>query len=113
MVACSGFVVSGLLGIAAGYLGGIIDTATMRLVDFMLALPALLVCIVLVTVVQGGYWLAILVIAILNVQGDLRLVRSATLQQRALPYIEAAQLSGILYASGSCTATSGVISSRC
>ncbi len=94
VIAVSGLVISALLGIPAGYLGGIVDTITMRMVDFMFALPALLLTIVIVTVVQGGYWVAVLVIALFNVQGDLRLVRGATLEQRPLAYVEAGQVAG-------------------
>ncbi len=94
VIATSGLVVSALLGIAAGYLGGLVDTITMRVVDFFFALPALLLTIVIVTVVRGGYWIAVLVIAVLNVQGDLRLVRGAALEQRSLPYVEAGRVAG-------------------
>jgi peptide/nickel transport system permease protein len=95
IIAVSGFIVSGLIGIASGYIGGLLDTVTMRLVDFMFALPGLLIAIVVVTIVQGGYWIAVAVLCVLNVQGDIRLVRSGTLAQRALPYIEAQRVSGI------------------
>ncbi len=94
VIALSGLVISALVGIPAGYLGGIVDTITMRMVDFMFALPALLLTIVIVTVVEGGYWVAVLVIALFNVQGDLRLVRGATLEQRPLAYVEAGQVAG-------------------
>ena len=94
VIAVSGLVVSALVGIPAGYLGGVVDTVTMRVVDFMFALPALLLTIVIVTVVEGGYWVAVLVIALFNVQGDLRLVRGATLEQRPLAYVEAGQVAG-------------------
>ncbi len=95
VIAFSGLVVSGLVGIAAGYLGGRVDMAAMRIVDFMIALPGLLLAIVLVTIVQGGYWVAVAVLAILNVQGDIRLVRGATLAQRSLAYVEAARVTGV------------------
>lgn len=94
-VALSGLVVSGLVGIAAGYLGGRVDMVTMRVVDFMIALPGLLLAIVLVTIVEGGYWFAVAVLSVLNVQGDIRLVRGAALAQRSLAYVEAAQVTGI------------------
>jgi peptide/nickel transport system permease protein len=94
VIALSGLVISALVGIPAGYLGGIVDTITMRMVDFMFALPALLLTIVIVTVVEGGYWVAVLVIALFNVQGDLRLVRGATLEQRPLAYVEAGMVAG-------------------
>jgi peptide/nickel transport system permease protein len=94
-VALSGLVVSAIVGIAAGYLGGRIDMVTMRVVDFMIALPGLLLAIVLVTIVQGGYWFAVAVLAVLNVQGDIRLVRGAALAQRSLAYVEAARVTGV------------------
>jgi peptide/nickel transport system permease protein len=95
LIAASGLILSALLGIAAGYLGGPTDTAIMRSVDFMLALPGLLVAIVVVSVLGGGYAMAIVVLAIFNVQGDIRIVRGATLEQKPLPYIEALRSLGI------------------
>lgn len=95
LIASSGLVVSSVLGITAGYRGGIVDTAIMRWVDFMLALPGLLVAIVVVSVMGGGYALAIVVLSIFNVQGDIRIVRGATLEQKPLQYIEALRSLGI------------------
>jgi len=95
IVAFSGLVVSSLVGIAAGYMGGRIDLLISRIVDFMFALPGLLIAIVVVSVVGGGYPLAILVLSVLNVPGDIRIVRSVAVKQRALPYIEAARTLGV------------------
>lgn len=95
VIAVSGFLVSGLIGIWAGYVGGLLDTATQRVVDFFFALPSILLAIVVVAVVQGGYWVAVAVLAVLNVQGDIRLVRSATLAERGLPYVESLRVTGV------------------
>lgn len=95
LIALSGFVVSGIVGIGAGYVGGALDATIMRCVDFMFALPGLLIAIVVVTIVQGGYWVAVIVLAVLNVQGDIRLVRGATLAQRSLAYVEAERVCGL------------------
>lgn len=95
IVATSGLVLSSLLGIGAAYLGGGVDIFTMRLVDFMLALPGLLIAIVIVSLGGGGYWMAILILSLLNVQGDIRIVRGAALDQKSLPYIEAVRILGI------------------
>jgi peptide/nickel transport system permease protein len=95
LIALSGFVVSGIVGIGAGYVGGALDAVVMRFVDFMFALPGLLIAIVIVTIVQGGYWVAVLVLAVLNVTGDIRLVRGATLAQRSLAYVEAEHVCGL------------------
>ncbi len=97
VIAISGFLVSGLIGSGAGYVGGLPRSATivMRIVDFMFALPGLLIAIVVVTLVQGGYWMAVGILAVLNVQGDIRLVRSAALTQRLLAYVEAERVTGM------------------
>lgn len=39
-----------VLGLIAGYFGGIVDNVIMRVVDIMLALPSLLLALVLVAV---------------------------------------------------------------
>ena len=95
IVAAGAFAVATLLGLLSGYLGGIVDTATMRWVDFMFALPGPLVAIVVVGVVGGGYWTAVAILVVLFIPADTRIVRSAVLAQRPLPYIEAARTLGI------------------
>jgi len=95
IVAAGAFAIATLLGLVSGYLGGVIDTAVMRWVDFMLALPGPLVAIVVVGVVGGGYWTAVLVLIILFTAPDTRIVRSTVLEQRPLPYIDAARALGV------------------
>ncbi|HJU49066.1 MAG TPA: ABC transporter permease [Gaiellaceae bacterium] len=95
IVAFTGMLAGSALGIASGYLGGTTDMVIQRLVDFMFALPGLLIAIVIVGVVGGGYGLAVLVLSILNVAGGVRLLRGAALEQRSLPYVEAARTLGV------------------
>jgi len=95
IIAAGAFAVATLLGLLAGYLGGAVDSAIMRWVDFMLALPGPLIAIVVVGVVGGGYWTAVAVLVILFTAPDTRIVRSAVLEQRPLPYIDAARALGI------------------
>ncbi|MDE3820633.1 ABC transporter permease [Sinorhizobium meliloti] len=95
VVAAGAFAISTLLGLLSGYLGGLVDSAIMRWVDFMFALPGPLVAIVVVGVVGGGYWTAVLVLVVLFTAPDTRIVRSAVLEQRPLAYIDAARTLGI------------------
>jgi peptide/nickel transport system permease protein len=95
IVAFSGLVISALVGIYAGYTGGLGDSIVMRIVDFVSALPGLLIAIVVVSILGGGYWMAIAVLCVLNVQGDIRIVRGAALKERNLTYIEAARAVGV------------------
>jgi peptide/nickel transport system permease protein len=84
-----------LFGILAGYRGGFADSVIMRICDLMYALPGLLVAIVVVGVLGGGYWTAVLLLLALTVPYDTRLIRGATLDQRPRPYVEAARAIGL------------------
>jgi ABC-type dipeptide/oligopeptide/nickel transport system permease subunit len=95
VVALTGLVAASALGILSGYMGGAIDMVIQRFVDFMFALPGLLIAIVIVGVVGGGYWLAVFVLSLLNFSGGVRILRGAALEQRALPYVEAARTLGV------------------
>ena len=95
VVALTGLLAASALGILSGYMGGVIDMVIQRFVDFMFALPGLLIAIVVVGVVGGGYWLAVMVLSLLNFSGGVRILRGAALEQRALPYVEAARTLGV------------------
>jgi peptide/nickel transport system permease protein len=95
VVAVGAFAIATLLGLLAGYLGGVADSVVMRWVDFMFALPGPLIAIVIVGVVGGGLWTAVAVLVVLFTAPDTRIVRSAVLEQRPLPYVEAARTLGI------------------
>jgi peptide/nickel transport system permease protein len=95
VVALTGLLAASALGILSGYMGGVIDMVIQRFVDFMFALPGLLIAIVIVGVVGGGYWLAVMVLSLLNFAGGVRILRGAALEQRALPYVEAARTLGV------------------
>jgi peptide/nickel transport system permease protein len=84
-----------LVGLVAGYSDGWLSTVILRWIDFMYALPGLIVSIVIVGVVGGGYWMAVVVLIVLSVPFDARVVRDVVLTQRGLHYVEAAQLLGM------------------
>jgi ABC-type dipeptide/oligopeptide/nickel transport system permease subunit len=83
------------LGLLAGFRGGRVDWVTMRLIDLVYAVPPLLVGIVVVGLFGGGYWLAVLVLILLSAPADVRVVRSAAMAQRELPYVAAARVVGV------------------
>jgi peptide/nickel transport system permease protein len=84
-----------VLGVVAGYRGGFVDAAIMRWADLMFALPGLLVAIVVVGVLGGGYWRAVILLTALFTPYDARIVRGATLEQRSRAYVEAARTLGL------------------
>ena len=95
LVSIGALLIGNTLGLLAGYYGGRLDALVMRWVDLMYALPGLLVAIVLVGVLGGGYPSAVALLVILTAPYDTRLVRGATLEQRPLPYVEAAKVLGL------------------
>lgn len=94
-IAFGAFLIATIIGLFSGYFGGIVDTVVMRWVDIMYALPGPLIAIVVVGVIGGGYWTATAVLIILFTAPDTRIVRSAVLTQRSLPYIEACRTLGV------------------
>jgi peptide/nickel transport system permease protein len=86
--------ISTILGLLAGYLGGWTDGLVSRVLDVLYSLPPLLVAIVVVGVLGGGYALGIAVLVVLNVPAGYRSMRAGTLEQRSLPYIESARVLG-------------------
>ncbi len=55
-----------IVGIVAGYLGGLPGNALMRFTDLMMAFPALLLAIVLAAILHPSLWIVALVIALVN-----------------------------------------------
>lgn len=95
IIAIGAMLIGNLLGLVAGYRGGLTDSIISRAVDFVYAMPALLVAIVVVGVLGGGYYLAVGLLVILFSPIDTRIVRAATLDQRSRPYVEAARVLGL------------------
>ena len=95
LIAFGAMLIGSILGLLAGYLGGFSDSAISRWVDLIYAMPALLVAIVVVGVLGGGYFLAVGLLVVLFSPIDTRIVRGATLDQRSRPYVEAARMLGL------------------
>ena len=81
VVAVMSMIIGGTLGLASGYLGGVVDSTIMRWADLMYALPGLLVAIVVVGVLGGGYYRAVALLTVLFAPFDARIIRAATLSR--------------------------------
>lgn len=77
-----------ILGVLAGYYGGTVDAAVMRIVDIMFAFPALLLAIVIVAVIGQGLGKAMVAIGIVYTPQMARIVRSSVLYIKEMEYIE-------------------------
>jgi peptide/nickel transport system permease protein len=83
------------LGLIAGYFGGWADTLIMRLMDILLAFPAILLAIAIVAVRGPGLFNTIMAVAVVGVPGYARVVRSMVLSLRERDYVDAARMVGV------------------
>jgi peptide/nickel transport system permease protein len=95
LIALVAGVAGSVLGVSAGYLGRRVDTGIMRVMELLYSLPGILVVIVVVGVLGGGYLKSSLLLAILAIPSDTRILRGAVLQERSKPYVEAARTLGL------------------
>ena len=78
-----------LIGLVSGYFRWL-DGIVMRVMDGLMAIPAILLAIALVSLWGGGLLTVVVAIAIPEMPRVVRLVRSIVLSVREEPYVEAA-----------------------
>ena len=83
------------IGILAGYVGGRTDRVIGWFVDLGLALPALIILLVVVSVFPGSTLAAMLALGVLWSAGLIRITRSAVLPVREELYVTAARVTGL------------------
>jgi peptide/nickel transport system permease protein len=81
-------------GLAAGYYGRWVDTIIMRMVDAILAFPALLLAILMVAVLGPSLRNAMLAISVAFIPSFARVTRANTLSIREKEYVEGARAIG-------------------
>ncbi|MCY4464553.1 MAG: ABC transporter permease [Chloroflexi bacterium] len=87
-------VVGTALGITAGYVGGRVDNVIMRLMDVVMAFPALLLAISIVTILGPGLTNALLGITITFIPQYARLSRASVLSIKEQEFVVAEQALG-------------------
>lgn len=88
-------VLGALLGVVAGYRGGIADTIIMRLADVVLAFPSMLLAMVIMYTLGGGIFNVFLTLTLMNWGSVARIARSETLRLKESDYVEAARSIGV------------------
>jgi peptide/nickel transport system permease protein len=83
-----------IVGLLAGYFGGWVDSLFMRLIDILMAFPAILLAITIVASLGPGLRNAMLAVAIVGVPYYARIVRGSVLSLREHEYIQAARVIG-------------------
>lgn len=82
------------VGLFAGYYGGYVDDALMRLVDFVYGIPFLPFVIVLVALWDPSLWTIVAGITLLLWRQTARVIRSHVLNIKEKPYIKSARTAG-------------------
>ncbi len=82
------------IGLLIGYYGGLLDNVVSRILDSLLAIPALVLALVMLGTIGPSPVGIIIVIVLLYTPIVARVVRSAALNVRSAGYIEAARLRG-------------------
>ncbi|HEY1762138.1 MAG TPA: ABC transporter permease [Acidimicrobiales bacterium] len=87
-------VVGTLYGMIAGFLGGIVDTLMMRLLDAFLSIPLLFLLITLISVFSRSTVFLIVIIGVTGWFGNARIIRGDALLIKKLEYSQAATAMG-------------------
>ena len=88
------FGLGGFLGVVAGYRGGWFDEILMRVLDGLLAFPAIVLALAITAVLGPSLRHAMIAIAIVGVPGFARLARGQVLTLRRREFVEAARALG-------------------
>jgi len=88
------FVLGTMLGVIAGYAGGITNTLVMRTMDIFYAFPAVLLAIAISGALGPGLPNTLISLSIVFIPRVVRVAESATVQVKGLEYLAAARASG-------------------
>lgn len=88
------FLLGSAFGLLAAALGGLVDQVLSRIVDVMMAIPALIFALLMLTIVGTSILNMILVIAVIDSTRVFRLARAVAMDIVVMDYIEAARLRG-------------------
>lgn len=83
-----------VLGLLAGYYGGIIETLVMRGSDVLFSFPDILLAIAIVAILGPGIINVLIAVMVFTIPSFARIMRSATLAVKGSLYVEVAQSLG-------------------
>jgi peptide/nickel transport system permease protein len=83
-----------VVGLASGYFGRWVDSVFMRLIDILMAFPAILLAITIVASLGPGLRNAMLAVAVVGIPYYARIVRGSVLSLREQEFVQAARVVG-------------------
>jgi peptide/nickel transport system permease protein len=89
-----GTIISAVIGIVSGYIGGKLDLIVQRVVDAVLSMPGLIILMTVISIIGPGIWQVILVIGLTwGITGS-RIIRGAVISIKENVYVQAAKATG-------------------
>lgn len=88
-------ILGAVLGVAAGYKGGMADAVIMRIADVTLAFPSMLLAMVIMYALGGGILNVFLTLTLVNWANVARVVRAQALKLKNCEFVEAARVIGV------------------
>ncbi|CAB4963587.1 MAG: ABC transporter permease subunit [Actinobacteria bacterium] len=85
----------GIIAVSAAWIGGTYDSIVARVIDALFAFPGLLLAIVAVALFEPGLFAASIALSIGYTPYVARIIRSAVLRERSLPYVSALTVQGL------------------
>jgi len=85
---------SAIIGVSAGFFGGLYEKIIMRIVDALLVIPTIIVLILVAAFIKPSIWTLIFLISLLHWQGGARVFRAQTLSLKERMRIYAAKTFG-------------------
>ncbi len=83
-----------VVGLTAGFFGGLVDDTLMRLAEFVQVLPRFFIALLVLTLFGASFWNICLVLGLFSWPGLARLTRAETLSHREREYVMAARALG-------------------
>ena len=87
--------IGSILGLAAGYAGGLRDELTMRLMDTLSSFPGILLALVMVSLMDNKSGTLVIALLILFIPGFTRIMRNGMLQYKNREFVLSARIAGI------------------
>lgn len=84
-----------LLALLAAFMGGIVDTIIMRVMDLILAIPDLVLAILIIAVIGPNLANTIIAVTVVYLPRFVRLVRASAISELSKDYVTAAKVSGV------------------
>jgi peptide/nickel transport system permease protein/oligopeptide transport system permease protein len=95
MAAIGVVLLGGMVGLVAGYFGGVLDSVLSRIIDVFLGLPFLLGAIVFLVILKDREWWSLaVVLTVLAWTVIARIMRGSVIASKGLDYVQAAKALG-------------------